>query len=117
MEKLLGEGARQRLTKLKGKWALRTAPIEVKTNSIFQQSYSDRSYISDPVLIVDVTDTHVVYVSSISLFVSDNVSYEILDSKFYDDCWVECPEIVSKNYQNKLDKLKQKNELKEPQEK
>lgn len=77
-------------SQLVGKLAVRTAPVNLGTNPInlWVSASKDFSYITEPIRIVKVTDSHIVYKSG------NSERLNLMDSRYIDDNWTDYEELV-----------------------
>lgn len=73
------------LKELVGKTAIRTGPV------VYGNGHQDYSYGTDPLIILAVTDTHIVYEHAKGCFKSQR---SILDSRWLDDKWGDYDELM-----------------------
>lgn len=81
--------------KLIGKWAIRTKPM------IYENGVKDWSYTDDPVFILKVDDSHILY----KHYLLENKEPYILDNRWNDNNWIDYKKLVALPWWIKLLKL------------
>ncbi|MCK5127799.1 MAG: hypothetical protein KAR42_16200 [candidate division Zixibacteria bacterium] len=62
----------------------------------------DRTYMSSPLVIEEVTATHIVAYTRIDKLIGKD--YFLLNGDWVDLFWIEAPELIALQFQNKLDR-------------
>lgn len=83
-------------TKLIGKLAIRTQPIELGYNDFTREKDYDYSYTSSPINILKVTENHIIY-NYVGTTEEDmfGKGIHILDKRWIDDNWTSYTELVA----------------------
>ena len=74
-----------------GKWAIRTK------HATYAHGQIDRSFMEDPIKIINATDNHIVYERSEKwsrICPKSNNEYNILSYEYCDDDWIDYEELI-----------------------